>query len=220
MRWAAGEPGVRSVLVLACLLLIIEWAPQFCSFWLLAAHFLRMLRFSFFGFSFSVRVRLRPRVIKFKRRQKLRSWRFGDWFSRSLCYGNSGLILLQTAQLTSRKLSGYKLFLKKAASNPLFTSRGAWIFAFPHFPVTKKAENARMGKGKGKAFGFFTDIASGCTIAELRNLRKGRSDFFLKRLGWKLGVKTARIYASNSMAQAPFSTSRQIFFYKLRNALV
>ena len=67
-----------------------------------------------------------------------------------LNFGSVGLVLLQPAQINSKKLFRIKLFLKKSARKVDITARRVWLNAFPHIPLTKKSVGSRMGKGKGK----------------------------------------------------------------------
>ena len=47
-----------------------------------------------------------------------------------------------------------------------------------------------MGKGKGKLDDWGAQLPAGIHIAELKNLRLGRSKYFLSQLGFRLGSDT------------------------------
>ena len=93
---------------------------------------------------------LQPRHFKFKTRQKKRSCIKFKYTSNLLTYGDAGLLLLRPIQLTSRHLSRFKLFLKRAMRKTDKTRRFVWLHAFPHLPLSRKPDGLRMGKGKGK----------------------------------------------------------------------
>lgn len=50
-----------------------------------------------------------------------------------------------------------------------------------------------MGKGKGKLAGWATELPAGIIILELKNLRYGRSKYFIQQLMYKIPTKTRLI---------------------------
>lgn len=149
---------------------------------------------------------LQPRTFIYKRKQKARKFlSFKEEAVKSeflLQFGNAGLLLLRPVQLTSKQIFRFKLFLKKASRKSDRTHRFTWFRAFPHLPLTRKPDGTRMGKGKGKLECWFTSIAGGVTLIEFKNLRKGRSIYFVKQMTHKLGIKTKYI---NSTKQIYFN---------------
>src|ERR1700733_9393740 len=92
---------------------------------------------------------LQPRTFKSKKIQKKRRCiQFAN--KCALYFGNAGLFLKKSVQLTSGKIFKFKLFLKKSAKKGDKTRRRFWFLAFPHLPLSKKPIGTRMGKGKGK----------------------------------------------------------------------
>jgi ribosomal protein L16/L10AE len=69
-----------------------------------------------------------------------------------------------------------------------------------------------MGKGKGKLECWFTNISGGSVLIEFKNLRKGRSSFFMKQMTHKLGVPTKFLYSTNFYFNFPIKRSKSIFF--------
>ncbi len=61
-----------------------------------------------------------------------------------------------------------------------------------------------MGKGKGKLECWFTNVTNGTTLVEFRNLRVGRSRYFLKQLTHKLGISTKFIFNNKTKISLPF----------------
>ena len=51
-----------------------------------------------------------------------------------------------------------------------------------------------MGKGKGKLKGWFSQTPPSVTFVEYKNLRVGRSKYFLLQLSYKLPVRSRLIY--------------------------
>jgi len=154
---------------------------------------------------------LQPRRFKYKVKQKNRIFRHFNK-NNNLHYGDAGLMLLRPIQLTANHLFRLKLFLKKAVRKVDRTRRFVWFQAFPHLPLTKKPDGLRMGKGKGKLACWFTTVTGGTLLFEFKNLRYGRTLFFMKQVSHKLGIQTKTIFASNLFFNFPLKISRKIFF--------
>jgi large subunit ribosomal protein L16 len=92
---------------------------------------------------------LQPRHFKHKKVHKQRQITYSKLLPQ-LSIGSCGLLILQPIQLSSKHLSKFKLFLKRAVRKSGKTKRFFWFKAFPHLPLTRKAVGSRMGKGKGK----------------------------------------------------------------------
>ena len=156
---------------------------------------------------------LQPRHFFYKRKQKNRKdLSFKIKKLPVLKFGSSGLILLQPLHLTSNHLFRFKLFLKRASRKSDYTKRFVWLHAFPHLPLTKKPTGTRMGKGKGKVECWFTNVQPGVVFVEFKNLRRGRSRYFIKQLTHKLGIATKGFFSTNSLLSLPLSISRSFFF--------
>jgi large subunit ribosomal protein L16 len=70
--------------------------------------------------------------------------------------------------------------------------RGAklWIRVFPHKPITKKAAETRMGKGKGDVVGYVASIKRGTILYEISGLSPDVAREALRLASHKLSVKT------------------------------
>lgn len=130
----------------------------------------------------------------------------------SLTFGSAGLRLLRPAQLTSEQIFRFKLYLKKASRKSDITNRFVWFLAFPHLPLTKKPTGTRMGKGKGKLECWFTNVSGGSTLVELKNLRYGRSKYFLRQMTHKLGLSTKFVFNTRTFFSMPLKFSAKVFF--------
>ena len=157
---------------------------------------------------------LQPRHLIYKRKHKNRKFNFfkinnlNYW--KKLNFGNTGLFVINTVFLTSISIFRLKLFLKRSSRKSEYTSRGFWLFAFPHLPLTKKPTGTRMGKGKGKLECWFVKINPGATLVEFKNLRFGRAKYFSRQLSFKLGIKTKFIFIKNNFISLPFFKNKKI----------
>ena len=119
-------------------------------------------------------------------------------FFKGLCFGHAGLIITKSLFINSKKMFRLKIFLKKSARKTDKTSRRVWINTFPHIPLTKKVIGSRMGKGKGKLSIWYNRLSIGVIFIELKNLRKGRSIYFLKQTQNKLKSKSKIIFCNSN----------------------
>ena len=157
---------------------------------------------------------LQPRTFTFKKKQKSRTLMSfnNSYLNKNLNYGGAGLMVLKPVHLTSSQLFRFKLFLKRSMKKSDYTRRFVWFLAFPHLPLTRKPNGIRMGKGKGKLECWFTNISGGSVLLEFKNLRRGRSSFFMKQMTHKLGVPTKFIFSTNFYFNFPIKTSKNVFF--------
>lgn len=135
---------------------------------------------------------LRPRKFPHKNIHKRRSFRFSG--GTKFRFGQVGLVILQPLRLNSKQLYRYKLFLKKASRRSDRTLRYVWFNLFPHLPISRKVEGSRMGKGKGKLAGWSSEVPAGLNIIESKNLRSGRSIYFLNQIRFKLPAQSRIVF--------------------------
>jgi large subunit ribosomal protein L16 len=161
-------------------------------------------------------LQLQPKNFKSKKKQKTRKFlQFSNNYF--LKFGHMGLLLLQSIILTATHLSKFKFFLKKASKKNDKTKRKLWFNLFPHLPLSKKAANVRMGKGKGKLKTWYTRIKGGSLLVEYKNLRYGRCVYFFNQISYRLGIKTSKIFSNNFFFNFPFRTDKKIFFKSFWN---
>lgn len=132
---------------------------------------------------------LQPRKFKYKTRQKRRS--ASTPARANLNYGNLGLVLLKPFRISAKRVFRLKLFLKRSSRKSDWTKRSFWVAVFPHLPLSRKPKGMRMGKGAGKLSTWYTQIRSGRSIVEFKNLRLGRAAYFSKQVAHKLPVPSA-----------------------------
>ena len=157
---------------------------------------------------------LRPRKFKFKNLHKNRLFRKTFSGKNSLSYGDSGIQLTQPCLLTSKKLFRFGLFLKKGSRRSDKTSRKVWLRAFPHLPLTKKVAGSRMGKGKGKLSDWYSKIPQGSIFIEYKNLRRGRSKYFLNQVRYRLSPTSILLFKfkSSRCNYLPLNYSKKVTF--------
>ena len=127
---------------------------------------------------------LQPRKFKFKNKQKRRG--APTFRETTLCYGDSGIRPISPLRISAKKIFRLKVFLKRAVKKPEITKRRVWFNLFPHLPLTKKPKGVRMGKGAGKLNSWLLELPGGIIFLEFRNLRRGRLEYFFKKLHHKL----------------------------------
>ena len=131
---------------------------------------------------------LQPRKFKFKTRQKRRSATASS--KPTLLYGSLALVLTRPMRISAKRIYRLKLFLKRSSRRSDITRRAFWISVFPHLPMSRKPKGMRMGKGVGKLSTWYTQIRSGKSLIEFKNLRLGRALYYSRQVSHKLPVPT------------------------------
>jgi large subunit ribosomal protein L16 len=114
--------------------------------------------------------------------------------------------------LTGGQIFRLKLLLKRSVKKSDKTRRSVWFHAFPHLPLSRKPVGLRMGKGKGKLHCWFANIRGGTILFEFKNLRPGRSLFFVKQVEHKLGVRVKYISKMTEYFQLPLKHNKSVVF--------
>jgi large subunit ribosomal protein L16 len=65
-----------------------------------------------------------------------------------------------------------------------------WIRVFPHFPVTAKPLEVRMGKGKGYLDHWVCKVKRGSIICELSGLSEKQAKYLLNKISFKIPTTT------------------------------
>ena len=108
-----------------------------------------------------------------------------------LTYGDTVIFFSKESNF---ELIFYKLILKflkknltfKKKLNKLYFKKSGWLPLRPNIPLTKKAKNSRMGKGKGGFIRWVIRCKIGNTLIETKNI----SSYRLKKLIFFLKKKT------------------------------
>ena len=104
----------------------------------------------------------------------------------SLSFGSFGLKSESQDRITSRQIEA----ARKAMSRHAGKMAKIWIRIFPDMPVTVKAAQVPMGKGKGDLDHYATEVRAGRIIFEVDGVSEEIAREALRKAGTKLPVKT------------------------------
>lgn len=105
------------------------------------------------------------------------------------CYGSCILKAKQNCFLTSTQLEMLSLKLAKGTKKV----GKYWIRPFPHFSVTSKPLEVRMGKGKGYVDTWVAKIKQGTIICEVSGLSNQKARALFKQISLKLPIQTLTV---------------------------
>jgi large subunit ribosomal protein L16 len=128
---------------------------------------------------------LMPKRVKYRKSQRGR--RKGIATSgNQINFGEYGLQSLENAWLTNTQIEAARVALSR------HTNRGGkvWIRVFPDKPVTKKAAETRMGKGKGMPESWVAVIKRGRVLFEIEGLPEDMARDAMRLSASKLPFKT------------------------------
>jgi len=126
-----------------------------------------------------------PKRVKYRKAQRGR--RTGMATSgNQINFGEYGLQALENAWLTNTQIEAARVALSR------HTNRGGkvWIRVFPDKPVTKKAAETRMGKGKGMPESWVAVIKRGRMLMEIEGLPEDMAREAMRLSASKLSFKT------------------------------
>ncbi len=104
----------------------------------------------------------------------------------TLAFGSFGL----KAQSQSRVFSNQLEAARRAMARELGKTAKTWTRIFPDRPITEKAAEVPMGKGKGDLKGYCFDVRPGRMIFEVDGVTEAVAKEALRKAGTKLPVKT------------------------------
>ena len=128
---------------------------------------------------------LMPKRVKYRKAQRGRR-RGMATSGNQINFGEYGLQALENAWLTNTQIEAARIALSR------HTNRGGkvWIRVFPDKPVTKKAAETRMGKGKGMPESWVAVIKRGRMIMEIEGLPEDIAREAMRLSASKLPFKT------------------------------
>ena len=131
---------------------------------------------------------LLPKRVKYRKQQRGRM-RGQATRGAEVAFGEYGLQAIEPCWMTQRQLEAARraivLFAKRRGK--------VWIRVFPDKPVTKKAAETRMGKGKGAVDHWVAVIKPGRIIFEVGGMEEDVAREALRRAAYKLPIKTQMI---------------------------
>jgi len=103
----------------------------------------------------------------------------------TLAFGSHGLKAVTPARITSNQIEAARRVIVRAAG------KGAkmWIRVFPDRPVTRKAAEVGMGKGKGDLDHYVVEVRPGRVLFEVDGASDSTAREALRKAGMKLPVK-------------------------------
>ncbi len=131
---------------------------------------------------------LYPKKVKFRKWQKNRQNPKGlspETRGTDVNFGLYGFKAVSYDHITSNQLEA----ARKVISRTLGKAGRIWIRVFPDRPITKKAAEVPMGKGKGDPQGFCVEIRPGRVIFEVDGVTEEVAKEALRKGGTKLPVK-------------------------------
>nr|YP_009551161.1 ribosomal protein L16 [Vischeria sp. ACOI 3415]YP_010451066.1 ribosomal protein L16 [Vischeria punctata]AOW70852.1 ribosomal protein L16 [Vischeria sp. CAUP Q 202]QFR99660.1 ribosomal protein L16 [Vischeria stellata]QAA12098.1 ribosomal protein L16 [Vischeria sp. ACOI 3415]UTV00847.1 ribosomal protein L16 [Vischeria punctata] len=136
---------------------------------------------------------LSPKRTKFRKQQRGRL-RGKTIQKKSLAFGEYGLQAQEPVWLTARQIEATRRTITR------YTKRGGklWIMVFPDKPITARAEESRMGSGKGAPQYWVSVVKPGKVLFELAGVAESIAVHALRMAAYKLPIKTKLISAKDS----------------------
>ncbi len=132
----------------------------------------------------------------FPKKVKYRKWQRGrkhpdrllrpDTRGITLAFGSYGLKATSPSRITSNQIES----ARKALVRELTKAGKIWIRIFPDRPITAKAAEVGMGKGKGDLKGYCFEVRPGRMIFEVDGVSEAVSREALRKAGTKLPITT------------------------------
>jgi large subunit ribosomal protein L16 len=107
----------------------------------------------------------------------------------SLAFGDYGLQAVEPGWLTQRQIEA----ARRALVHSMKRRGKIWVRIFPDKPVTKKAAETRMGKGKGAVDHWVAVVKPGRIIFEVGGLDEDAARDAIRLAAFKFGIKTKMI---------------------------
>lgn len=135
---------------------------------------------------------LSPKRTKFRKQQRGRL-RGKIIQKKLLAFGEYGLQAQEPVWLTARQIEATRRTITR------YTKRGGklWIMVFPDKPITARAEESRMGSGKGAPQYWVSVVKPGKVLFELGGVSETIAVQALKMAAYKLPIKTKLISATD-----------------------
>ena len=133
---------------------------------------------------------LMPKRVKYRKQMRGRM-RGKAYRGSDVHFGEWGLKALEPGWVSARQLEAARRAIVRAPNR-----RGrVWIRVFPDKPITKRAAESRMGKGKGDVEFWAAVIKPGRIMFEVGGMPDDIAKEALTRAMYKLSVKTKIVAA-------------------------
>jgi len=104
----------------------------------------------------------------------------------TVAFGSYGLKAITPARVTSNQIEASRKVIKRHVGK----MGRVWIRIFPDRPVTQKAAEVGMGKGKGDPKGFCFQVEPGRVLFEVEGVSEEVAREALRKGGTKMPCKT------------------------------
>ena len=128
---------------------------------------------------------LQPKKTKYKKIQKGKLKKF-KIKNNKVQFGEIGLKAINSGTINAYQIEA----ARKAIVRKIKRKGKIWICIFPNLPVTAKATESRMGKGKGSVSHWVAKVKGGTTLFEVCGVSENISIEALMAGSKKLPVKT------------------------------
>jgi large subunit ribosomal protein L16 len=144
---------------------------------------------------------LMPKRVKFRKQQRGRM-KGKELRGAVVSFGEFGLQALEPCWMTQRQIEAARRAVVHYAKR-----RGKlWIRIFPDKPVTRKAAETRMGKGKGAVDHWVSVVKPGRIILEVGGMESDVAYAALRLAAHKLPIKTQVVTRHDVVAMAQEAT--------------
>jgi large subunit ribosomal protein L16 len=128
---------------------------------------------------------LQPKKTKFRKMQKGRTKGL-SYTGSKIAFGSYGLQALEPGWITDRQIEAARIAITR------YVKRGGriWIRIFPDKPITLKAAETRMGKGKGNPEYWVAVIKPGRILYEMEGVTEEDAKEAFRLASHKLPLKT------------------------------
>lgn len=137
-----------------------------------------------------------PKKVKYRRWQTMRKKDekiTPDTRGTSVSFGEFGLKALAPTRITSNQLEAGR----KACKRHVGKIGKVYIRVFPDRPVTRKAAEVGMGKGKGNLDHYCFQVRPGRIIYEVSGVTEEVAKEALRKAGTKMAMKTKIVERKN-----------------------
>ena len=128
---------------------------------------------------------LMPKRVKWRKQMRGRM-KGSESRGVEVTFGEFGLQALEPGWMTQRQIEA----ARRAVVHAMKRKGKVWIRIFPDKPVTQKAAETRMGKGKGAVDHWVAVIKPGRIIFEVAGLPEDQAREALRLASYKLALKT------------------------------
>ncbi len=142
-------------------------------------------------------------MLLFPKKAKFRKWQTGRKHpskrgvatrGAKVSFGSYGLKALTAARVNANQIES-----ARQASNRKIGKLGKmWIRIFPDRPVTKKAAEVGMGKGKGDPYAYCVEVKPGRILIEVDGVDEETAREALRKAGTKFPLKSKVVSREDS----------------------